>query len=261
MNKNKVESFYDEEASTYDAKRWHGPIGQYVHSTYQRLVFEVTPIDPQKQYLEIGCGTGRFTVPLAERVNKLTAVDISKEMLKVTEEKLRARGLEKKVRLIEGDAKHICLPDAQFDVILSFNAINHIPDYGDVIKEAARLLKPGGVLVLGYPSLFSLYFPYAVLVNVCKKSLRRGVYTKWPSTSYIERLGRTLNLRPEMARGQFHFPLLQNKWLASAVAFGMRALGGLCERGPLRQLASTQIITLRSMADVPVSHDEETRPS
>lgn len=55
-----VEEFYNKEAKSYDNSRWTGPIGNYVHAQYERLVAESLPIIPGAKYLEIGCGTGRF---------------------------------------------------------------------------------------------------------------------------------------------------------------------------------------------------------
>lgn len=241
----KIEDFYTREAEEYDAKRWTGPIGSYVYKTYNRLASEA--VEPQRglKFLEIGCGTGRFTAPFSKKVDSLTAIDISQEMLSATRRKLEKEGRPESVNLLEADALRIPLDDKSFDVIFSFNAINHIPGYENVVREAIRLLKPGGLIVLGYPSLYSAYFPYAIFVNLFKKSLRRGVYTQWPSTYRIVNIARESNLDIEKRYGMFHCPPIKTPVISHIIAAGLATMGAICEKGPLRCLASTDIIALR----------------
>lgn len=245
----RVKEFYDSEASTYDQRRWFGPIGRYVHDTYERLVFEIVPLSEDTRLLELGCGTGRLTVPLAECVGHVTALDLSRQMLAVTRRRLEERGTADRVSLVEGSAKEVAFRNGEFDVIVSFNTINHIPGYEDVVYEAARMLRPGGALVLGYPSLLSLYFPYAMLTNLLRKSPRRGVYTRWPRTGRIRSAAKKCGLYMDSARGGFHFPPLRNEVVARVVAAGLERVGRLCESGPLRPLAPTQVIRLRRVRE------------
>jgi SAM-dependent methyltransferase len=97
----------------------------------------------------MGCGTGRFTVPLAERAAAVTGLDISAQMLAVNQEKLAERGL--KATLREGDMTALPFPDSSFDAVVSMLALMHIPltDRERVFSEVARVLKPGGRLLVG----------------------------------------------------------------------------------------------------------------
>lgn len=239
-----VEEFYDREAKAYDALRWKGPIGAYVHTQYERLVSEAVPIIPGAKYLEVGCGTGRFTAPFARAGIDLTAVDISDEMLATTRGKLTDAGCSN-VKLMKLDARATDFPSASFDVIFSFNVINHVPEYERLIVEVARLLKPGGVFVVGYPSLWSLYLPYAAIVNLTRRSIRRGVYTRWPSTPALVRQLAGLGVQKERSRGMFHFPALKQPLVAGFLAACLKATGALVEQGPLQAVASTRIVVFR----------------
>jgi SAM-dependent methyltransferase len=199
--------------------------------------------------LEIGCGTGRFTVPFADKGIDLVAVDISDDMLAITNEKLQQSGPRSRpVQLSKADARALEFPADQFDVIFSFNVINHVPEYEKVIAEAARVLKPGGYFIVGFPSLWSLYLPYAMLVNTMQRSIRRGVYTRWPSAPALIRQGRSLGLQVESQYGMFHCPPLKNSMVAGATAKMLEFLGRWATTGPLRPVASTRIITFRRQA-------------
>ena len=88
--------------------------------------------------LEIGVGTGRFAAPLDIRVG----VDPSPAMAAIA----RARGIEVAV----GKAELLPLPNEQFDYALMVTTICFVDDLGAAFREAARVLKPGGSLVVGF---------------------------------------------------------------------------------------------------------------
>ena len=73
----------------------------------------------------------------------LTAVDFSEKMLQRSRDRLAALGSITRVRLLRADARRTVLPSQAFDVVFSFNVINHVPGYQQVIIEVARLVKPG----------------------------------------------------------------------------------------------------------------------
>jgi len=99
--------------------------------------------------LDMGCGTGRFTIPLAERARSVSGLDMSPMMLATARQKLADRGLAADLR--EGDMADLPFPDASFDVVVSMLALMHIPrqDRQQVFREAARVLRPGGRMLVG----------------------------------------------------------------------------------------------------------------
>jgi 2-polyprenyl-3-methyl-5-hydroxy-6-metoxy-1,4-benzoquinol methylase len=241
-----VEEFYNSEAEAYDTLRWTGPIGSYVHRQYERLVAESLPIIPNAKYLEVGCGTGRFTVPVAAQGVNLTAIDISDQMLATTRNRLENRATRSpRVALLKSDARATDFQTASFDVVFSFNVINHVPEYDRVITEVARVLEPGGLFVVGYPSLWSAYLPYAMIVNLRRRSIRRGVYTRWISTRALVRQAKGLGLTVERSQGMFHCPPIRQPLVAELVTSMLKLGGRLVEAGPLQGLASTRIIVFR----------------
>ena len=97
--------------------------------------------------LEVGVGTG---ISLADysRVHKLVGLDISLPMLRKAQEKVTALGLSNVEALCVMDAAHMALPDKSFDVVVAQFVITAVPDPEATLDEFARVIKPGGEIVL-----------------------------------------------------------------------------------------------------------------
>jgi SAM-dependent methyltransferase len=92
--------------------------------------------------LDAACGTGRHARRLAELGHEVVGVDVSPEMLE------RARAAVPQATFHEGDLRALDEPDASFDLVVCGLALAHLPDLGAGVAELARLLKPGGRLVV-----------------------------------------------------------------------------------------------------------------
>jgi phosphatidylethanolamine/phosphatidyl-N-methylethanolamine N-methyltransferase len=97
--------------------------------------------------LEVGVGTG-ISLPDYSPTNRLTGVDISVPMLKKARERVAARGLDNVDALAVMDAARLGLPDASFDVVVAQYVITAVPHPEATLDEFARVLKPGGEIVL-----------------------------------------------------------------------------------------------------------------
>ena len=97
--------------------------------------------------LEVGVGTG-ISLPYYSTANRLAGVDLSEPMLR----KARARVRELGLRHVEGlavmDAEKMAFPDDSFDVIVAQYVITTVPNPEATLDEFARVLKPGGEIVL-----------------------------------------------------------------------------------------------------------------
>jgi len=111
--------------------------------------FVLSKVRASDEVLDMGCGTGRFTVSLAERVSVVSGLDLSGAMLEAARKKLADRGLTADLR--EGDMAALPFPDESFDVVVCMLALMHIPrdDRQQVFHEVARVLRPGGRMVIG----------------------------------------------------------------------------------------------------------------
>ncbi len=97
--------------------------------------------------LEVGVGTG-LSLPDYAPSNRLVGVDICEPMLRKARERVAELGLKNVEGLAVMDAQQLSLPDASFDVIVAQYVITTVPDPEATLDEFARVLKPGGEIVL-----------------------------------------------------------------------------------------------------------------
>jgi phosphatidylethanolamine/phosphatidyl-N-methylethanolamine N-methyltransferase len=97
--------------------------------------------------LEVGVGTG-ISLPRYSRDCRLFGVDISEPMLRKARERVEEFGLSNVEGLRVMDAEHLDFPEASFDVIVAQYVITTVPNPEATLDEFARVLKPGGEIVL-----------------------------------------------------------------------------------------------------------------
>ena len=118
------------------------------------LVFEVMAVDPSEHVLEVGFGGGDLLVRLAGTVagGRVEGVEPSDPMLGRVRARIRRSGLADRVRLHAGSVEALPFDSGQFDCACSVNTIYFWPDLHRGLTELARVLRPGGRLVLGFGS-------------------------------------------------------------------------------------------------------------
>jgi ArsR family transcriptional regulator len=94
---------------------------------------------------DLGCGTGQMSAALAPFVRRVIAVDTSAAMLQAAKKRL---GAFDNIELRRGDLEALPIDDARLDAATMALVLHHLPDPGAVLKEVARVLKPGGRLML-----------------------------------------------------------------------------------------------------------------
>lgn len=109
-----------------------------------------------KTILDVGCGYCYHTTRLANRGLKITAVDFSEAALAQATNILAAAGIEGQVTLRQADATKLPFEDSSFDHVLMWGVLMHIPQAEKALAELARVLKPGGRLVLSETNARSL---------------------------------------------------------------------------------------------------------
>ncbi|MGH2986955.1 MAG: class I SAM-dependent methyltransferase [Solirubrobacterales bacterium] len=118
--------------------------------TRERLRATLDP-SPGERILEIGPGTGYYTLDLATWVGpegSLEVLDIQQEMLDHTMGRVDERGLGN-VTATRGDAQALPFDDASVDAVVLTTVLGEIPDQDAALGEIARVLRPGGRLVVG----------------------------------------------------------------------------------------------------------------
>jgi len=112
---------------------------------------EILEPRPGERLLEIGPGTGYYTLELAAWVGDQGAIevlDIQQEMLDHTIRAARERGLWN-VNPTRGDAQELGWDDDSFDAAILITVLGEIPDQDAALREIARVLRPGGRLIVG----------------------------------------------------------------------------------------------------------------
>lgn len=97
--------------------------------------------------LEVGIGTG-LSLPYYSPDVRLTGVDISEPMLRKAQQRVAELGLNNVDALAVMDAEHLDFPDTSFDVIVAQYVITTVPNPEATLDEFARVLRPGGEIVL-----------------------------------------------------------------------------------------------------------------
>ncbi len=129
---------FDEDAERYDRARPDYPL-----QLYDDLV-ELAGIGPGCRVLEIGCGTGQATVPLAERGCEIVAVELGASLAKIARRKLERFP---NADVVTASFEDWPLPDEPFDVVLAATAW-HWLDAAVRTEKAATALRPGGSLAI-----------------------------------------------------------------------------------------------------------------
>jgi ubiquinone/menaquinone biosynthesis C-methylase UbiE len=125
---------YDGIADWYDTEFQPAPLESETWKVLTRLLGE-----PNGSLLDVGCGTGSYTAALAERGWDATGVDVSEDMLRLA----RNRG----VHTVHADATSLPLEAASFDAAISVFTNTDVDDLAAVMREIARVLRPGAQLV------------------------------------------------------------------------------------------------------------------
>jgi len=93
---------------------------------------------------DLGCGTGYFSVPISNKVNKVYSIDIQQEMLDYLLQKIQNQQISNIEVLLSKDVNKIPLPNESVTVLLTVNTLHEFQDKQQMIKEIWRILKPNG---------------------------------------------------------------------------------------------------------------------
>jgi len=125
-----------------------------------------------ERVLEIGPGTGYYTLEIAEWVGSQGAVeifDIQQEMLDHTMRRAGERGIEN-ISARRGDAVSLPYEDGSFDAVVLVTVLGEIPDGDTALGEIARVLRPGGRLVVGELIGDPHFTPFGNLRERCRRA-------------------------------------------------------------------------------------------
>ncbi len=145
------------------AQALDNPIRRLIHSP-DKILGEF--IGPGQTVLDLGCGSGTFTIAMARMVGeagRVIAVDVQEEMLQVVRQKAVKEGLASRIITHKSELDRIGISD-KVDFALAFYMIHEVPDVDAFLMEVASLLKPSGRLLIAEP-----------LIHVSESSFKKTV--------------------------------------------------------------------------------------
>jgi ubiquinone/menaquinone biosynthesis C-methylase UbiE len=132
--------------------------------TRARLI-EILEPEPRDRLLEVGPGTGYFALPIAERLGdrgRLEVYDLQQEMIDHVMRTAKERGVGN-VTGWTGDAQEMLFEKDRFDGAYLTLVLGEIPDQDAALRELARVVKPGGRVVVGETALDPHYVTFSSL--------------------------------------------------------------------------------------------------
>lgn len=210
-------ALWNAESDAYEARNAEALSGEHAMAwglfrrpeSELRILGEVRDLD----VLELGCGAARWSIALARNGARAVGLDLSSRQLEHAHRLVTEAGLP--VRLIEASAEAVPLPNGSFDIVFCDFGAMTFADPLRTVPEAARLLRPGGLLA------FSTHSPLAAVAL----DERGATYTERLVHDYF-----TLGALPDEG-GLVEFHLPYGRWIALFRANGF-TVEGLIELPP-----------------------------
>ncbi len=172
--------FYDGLAETYDREQFHSSVS--ISRRAEHALFSARfpgLFAGADRVLEIGAGTGIFTLDIARHCREVTAVDISGSMLRILESKAAQEGI-RNIRALTGNAETMEFP-GRFSVACAFSSLEYMTDLPALFLRLAPHVEPGGALYF-ITARRSFFRFFTQLGN----AVRQGIWLKSHSRKEIE---------------------------------------------------------------------------
>ena len=134
---------FDDAAATWDDDPGH----EKRQVAVAQAITGAVNLSPRMSAVDVGGGTGRLSILLADLVGSVVVTDPSAGMVQVARERIEAAGLSDRLRAVQADLTTDRLEGA-YDVAWSSMALHHVPDLDELLRSVAGLLVDGGRLCI-----------------------------------------------------------------------------------------------------------------
>jgi ubiquinone/menaquinone biosynthesis C-methylase UbiE len=199
-------------AEAFDRARFGGPIGELLAETQAAVLREFAGGTLTGQSaLDVGTGTARAALLLAEAGATVTALDASAEMLRVARARAASRGAL--IRFEVGDAHHLAHADGSFDLAVSLRVLMHTPNWKQCVGELCRVARRR--VILDFPALGSMAAAQALTRRIAEAAGVRIEAYRVFTEGQIRRELAAHGFRISRTHRQFVLPIALHKRLGS----------------------------------------------
>jgi SAM-dependent methyltransferase len=177
-------------------------LGALTERLERALILELAGDPAGRDVLDIGCGDGDLAFDLWRRGARVCGIDLSPEMIAAAA--AGARREKVPIAIAVGGAEQLPFAEAQFDLVIAVTILCLIPDAAPVFREIARVLRPGGRLVIGELGRWSSWAAARRLRAWCGSPLWRRA--RFRTVGELRRLAAEAGFAVETVRGAIYYP-------------------------------------------------------
>ncbi len=201
------------------------PLGAITEALEQRLLLGLVGDPAGRRILDAGCGDGALACTLAARGAVVTGVDPDPAMLAAARGRADRAGVQP--TFVAGRVDRLPFPDASFDVVVAVTVLCFVPDAAGAVREMARVLRPGGRLVIGELGRWSLWALLRRLRGWGGSATWRVAHFR--TASELRGLFNSADVPVDAVRGAVYYPpvgavarpmLRADPWLGRRTTFG-----------------------------------------
>jgi SAM-dependent methyltransferase len=187
-------------------------IGAITEQLQRRLILTLLGDIRGRNVLDVGCGDGDLALELWRRGATVTGIDASPEMVEAARARAKREGAD--ILFMVGEAATIPFDPQRFNIVVAVTILCFVDNAAPVFGEIARVLRPGGVLVIGELGKRSLWAAARrVRAWFGSQLWRRG---RFRTASELRSLARGAGLVPALVHGSIYYP--RWRWAARLLA-------------------------------------------